>query len=266
MNAAVHELETLLHDQPLTPLRPEQREEYERELTRLGAMAQGRDMDGRATTFVPSDRGGSTQAARRVQKILHDQSPRRVEEPLRRDRIARLTQQVIDEVVRPAMLPQSVMARNPAGAVGAFMKGENSRPVKHAILTVKRALFALEPDTTDEDHANMERYRPTGQRADGTSTFMVDAQLPGVFAMTPQAKERWPLAEPQGTALAQVRQAEAAVQPKPAKPVTPAKKRPEQQWSESQRKAWGEKMRAARLLKLQTVPVQDLSGVIGAGQ
>ena len=89
----------------------------------------------------------------------------------------------------------------------------------------------------------------------GTSTFMVGAQIPGHFAMTPQAKENWPLAEPTNTAYQQSVKANA--QDRVATATTPYKqslrgkkgnwKRAEM--SEAERKAFGRKMLAARHAK-----------------
>lgn len=213
---AVTELQSLLHDQPASPLRPDQVDEYTGELRRVGALAEGRDQEGQPRAWMPGNRGRAAQTAQRIQRTLRDQAPKPIPEAQRRDRVARLTAQVIEDTIRPALLPAAVMRRNPSGAVGTFMRQEMSRPIKQAILTVKRGLRALEPDNPDPDYCNMERFRPSGERYDGASTFMADAQIPGNFAMTPLAKAQWPLGEPTvTTALAQVKAAEAA----PAKPA-----------------------------------------------
>lgn len=217
---ALAELETLLHDQPKAPLRPTQVEEYEGELRRLGALAEGRDQEGQARPWMPGNRGMAQQTIHRIRRTLQDQAPKPIPEAARRDRVARLTTQVIEETIRPALLPAAVMRRNPSGAVGAFMRQEMSRPIKQAILTARRGLRALEPDNPDPDYCNMERFRPSGERGDGASTFMADAQIPGNFAMTPLAKAQWPLGEPTvPTALTQVKAAEVA-QAAPAKRVS----------------------------------------------
>jgi len=117
------------------------------------------------------------------------------------------------------MLPRSTMRRNPAGAVDAFRRGEGSKATKHKIGTWKRAMRAIDPYNTDRDYTNIERFRAEGSNADGTSTFMGDAQIPGKFAMTPAAKANWPLGEPTVTTpLAQAREAESGKKRKPLSP------------------------------------------------
>jgi hypothetical protein len=122
------------------------------------------------------------------------------------------------------------MYRNPSRAVGHYMRHENSPRVKDAILTWKRAVRSLAPDDPDPDLTNVESFRPDGSRSDGTATFMGDAMIPGFLAMTPQAKQNWPLGEPTvDTAVAQARRAakraghgHSAKPVKVKRPATPA--------------------------------------------
>lgn len=208
-NASVAALAAKLHDQPKAPLRADQIDEYQSELRRLGYVAESRDQEGTPRPWIPGDRGLARQSIQRIRKTLNEQAPRRIEEPQRRDAVARLTQEVIRDVITPALLPTSVMRRNPAGAVGKFMRGEASPAIKQAILTAKRGLRALEPENPDPDYANMEQYRPEGTDPNGVATFMPGAQIPGNFAMTPLAKANWPLGEPTvETPLAQAKAAE----------------------------------------------------------
>lgn len=193
---SVQELETLLHDQPQNPLRPVQVEEYRHETTRLEAIVN-------APQFLNVNRGRARQTLQRIEKMLQDQAPKPIDEPLRKDHVARAANQLLTETILPAMLTHEEMRRNPAGAVDQFLKRENSKPIKQAILAWKRAQWALEPDTKDRDHTNLERFRPQMRAPDGASTFMVNAQIPGHFAMTPAAKANWPLLQPTTTAVAQ---------------------------------------------------------------
>ena len=218
MSTDVAELASLLHDQPRAPLRPDQVESYEGELKRLGALVQGQDQEGQPRAWIPGDRGRARLSAQRIQHTLTEQAAKPIPEAQRRDHVARLTTQIIEGTIKPALLSTAVMRRNPSGAVGAFMRQEMSKPIKQAILTAKRALRALEPDNPDPDYTNMERFRPSGERLDGTSTFMAGAQIPGNFAMTPQAKAHWPLGEP--TVPTVLSQAKAAEAPKKAKRVS----------------------------------------------
>jgi hypothetical protein len=101
--------------------------------------------------------------------------------------------------------------------VDSFLKRENSPAIKKAILTWKRAMRALDPTNTDQDYTNIEKFRPEGVNPDGTSTFMADAQIPGVFAMSPAAKANWPLGAPTvDTALGQVKKRELSEKQKAA--------------------------------------------------
>ncbi len=122
--------------------------------------------------------------------------------------MARLASEVLETVIRPALLTQEEMRRNPAGAVGRFLSTENSRPVQEAIQDWKRAQLAVEQGNPDPALANVERFRPSM----GAGTFMANAQIPGHFAMTPQAKANWPADMPaEGTVdtpLKQVRKRE----------------------------------------------------------
>ena len=195
MSKAVEQLETLLHDQPHNPLRPVQVEEYAHETTRL------RDIVN-APPYLNVNRGRARQTLQRVEKMLEDQAPKPISEPVRKDQVARAANALLTETILPAMLTHEEMRRNPAGAVDQFLKRENSKPIKRAILAWKRAQWALEPETQDRDHTNLERFRPQMRMPPGSSSFMVNAQIPGHFAMTPEAKEHWPFPDPSTTAIA----------------------------------------------------------------
>ncbi len=186
----VQQLAQALKDQPANPLRNHQVEEYTRERDRLQAIVG-------APAYVPGSRGVAAKQARELDALME----RQVAKPLsgdRKDQVAKLADEVMDKVIKPALLPREEMRRNPAGAVGKFMRQENSKPVKQAIQQWKRAQLALEPGNEDPDLANVERFRPELIHATGgVGTFMPGAQIPGNFAMTPLAKENWPLGEPQ---------------------------------------------------------------------
>lgn len=202
MSSSVSELKSLLHDQPINPLRPNQVQDYQEEADRNHKIAQ-------APPWQGGDRGVAVRRHDQLQRMIREQAPHMIEEPLQRDRVAKLTSEVLTNVIQPALLTRAQMRRNPAGAVDAFIKREQSKPVKDAILTWKRAMRALDPENSDQDYTNIERFRAEGINPDGTSTFMVDAQIPGVFAMTPAAKQKWPLGEPHvKTPLAQAKKRE----------------------------------------------------------
>ncbi len=206
MSDIVSELENNLKDQPDHCLRPHQRISLEEEAVQL-----------KGTLSLPDSITGAGKPHAReryskVVKMLAEQAPRAIDSPLKKDEVDKQHKQVLNEVILPAMLSRAEMRRNPAGAVGEFMRRENSPYVQRGIRAWKRARFALEPQTQDDDHALIEKYRP--EVPHGTpfaqSTWLADSQVPGVFAMTPQAKENWPLPAPTNTAIEQVRQAEVA--------------------------------------------------------
>jgi len=220
---AVAELESLTQDQPDNPLRPNQIEEYHGELRRLGAMADGRDVDGNPQHWIPGDRGLARRRVREIQEALDRQAPKKVSGE-RANAIHKKAGEVLD-VLRGAMLPKSTMRRNPAGAVGHVLRNEFSPEFKRAAKTWKRAMRALDPTNNDPDFTNLERFRSEGA-GDGTSSVMVDAQIPGLFALSNRAKHNWPLGEATAdTALKQAQRQEGA-RAAAAKPTKAAKRSP----------------------------------------
>ena len=205
-NDPVTQLENELNEtkQPDHCFRPHQRVALEEEAERL-----------KRTIDLPDSVTGTGKPHARLRyqqviKMLAEQAPRAIEEPLQKDRIAKLRTEVLETVIKPSMLTKAEMRRNPAGAVGEFMRRENSPHVQKGIRQWKRAQFALEPTTMDEDHALVEKYRQEGTPY-GTSSFMPNAQIPGVFAQTPLAKEHWPLPAPETTAIEQIKTREKRV-------------------------------------------------------
>lgn len=227
----VAQLEAILTEtgQPVNPLRHNQITAYTEEAKRLGGVIEQRDADGRpGQSWINADPGPARRRLREIDGILVAQAPKRITGP-RANTVHALATRLIEDVLKPAMLPRAVMRRNPAGAVGAFQRQEGSRLFKRAALAVKRAIMAVDPENPDPDRTNLERFRREGTGANGTSTFMSDATIPGYHAMTPQAKQNWPegFAEPQHTALAQVQQREARERPaRPRHTKTLREKRP----------------------------------------
>ncbi len=190
MSEVVQQLAHALKDQPANPLRNHQVEEYTHERTRLEQVVQ-------APAYVTGvDRGAAAKRSRELAKMVDAQ----IAKPLqgaRKDEVAKLAAEVMETVIRPALIPREEMRRNPAGAVGRFMRVENAKPIKQAIQHWKRSQLALEPGNEDPDLANVERFRPELIHATGgAATFMANAQIPGRFAMTSAAKANWPLGEP----------------------------------------------------------------------
>lgn len=105
-------------------------------------------------------------------------------------------EKTLEATIRAGMLTTEEMRRNPAGAVDRHRKWE--RLNKPAILEWKNIRRALNPDSDEKDLSNVEVLRPSmlSYGLNATSTFMGNAQIPGKFAMTPLAKDNWPLGEP----------------------------------------------------------------------
>src|SRR3989304_3978761 len=150
MSDAVSHLKDLLKDQPANPLRPQQ-------IADLKEGRQRQESMHRAPACHGVHKGATTAAIRKIDAMLDTQVVKPVE-PAKRDLIAAKTREVIETVVKPAMLPHEVMRRNPTDAVDHFMRGENSPRVKAAILLAKTGMRVVEPENTDRDYTNFEKY------------------------------------------------------------------------------------------------------------
>jgi hypothetical protein len=176
-------------------------------------LVDGRDMDGNVVPWVGGDRAAAAKRRRQITDIINTQAPKELKGE-KANKIYDLIGKVVEQDVKPALLPKAVMDRAPAGAIGQYNRSENHPITKRIILTVKRGLRALDPLSDDPDLANMERFRPPGVTANGAAIFDATAIIPGKFGMTPLAKANWPLGEPTiDTALAQVERREAAQAP-----------------------------------------------------
>jgi hypothetical protein len=223
---ALAQLTTILDEthQPINPLRHHQVREYRDEVRRIGGIIEQRDMDGTpGQNWIGGDTSKASRRVRQIKDILTNQAPRKLTGE-RANRAHALATEIIKDAITPAMLTRAIMRRNPAGAVGEYRRREGTAAFKRAALTVKRAIRALDPENDDPDLTNLERFRPEGSATDGTSTFMADATIPGFLAMSPKAKENWPLGEPTAdTALKQVvRAATNGTKTKPIRAKRPA--------------------------------------------
>lgn len=123
-----------------------------------------------------------------------------------RDALAKYAEELKSEW-REGMPTAETMRRNPAGAVDMHMKWEAKN--KEKIIQWKNCMRLLEPENEDKDFTNIERFRPSGLSPDAAASFMMGAQIPGHFAMTPLAKANWPENMPQyGTADTAMKQVE----------------------------------------------------------
>ena len=200
----VEQLKAEIADQPGNALRPGQVQELKDERDRVAAIAS-------APHWVPGDRSAANSRLRQIDDMLGKQAPKLIDKAERRDKVSKLANQVLGEVIAPSLLTRAEMRRNPTGAVDHFLhKGEGHPAVKEAILTWKRALRGLEPENDESDYTNVERFRREGV-GPGASTFMSDAQIPGNFAMSNLAKANWPLGEPTAdTAFKQTKRREVS--------------------------------------------------------
>lgn len=115
----------------------------------------------------------------------------------------------LNEEIRVGMPSHEVMRRNPPGAVGMHDRWQAAS--KSKVIERKNILKVLDRDNEDPDYLSVEMLRPSGLSPEAAATFMVNAQIPGNFAMTELAKANWPLGEPKvDTAMAQAERREIA--------------------------------------------------------
>lgn len=127
-------------------------------------------------------------------KQLDEGRPHPITDPLERDKLAKVERELREELVG-GMLTQEEMRKNPPNAAERLRAWE--RAMKSKILAWKDARLRLAADTSpieaqNRDEANLEQFRPEG----AIGRLRLDAQIPGKLAMSPQAKEHWPLGEP----------------------------------------------------------------------
>jgi|TARA_R110001583_G_scaffold33397_6_gene112695 hypothetical protein len=104
-------------------------------------------------------------------------------------------QKNLEARISEGMPTQEVMRRNPVGAVDKHMKWEQAN--KELIREWKNTCRLVEPDNEEKDYTNVERLRKAGITQDMAASFMMDAQVPGHFGMTPLAKANWPEGMPE---------------------------------------------------------------------
>ena len=116
---------------------------------------------------------------------LAAQSPPTDLRPAQRDKLAKL-EAVTRDFVAENMPTAEQMRHNPPGAVDHHMAWE--RHAKRALLTWKNVRILLNPTSDALDLANFERYRPANV---ATRNLFTDGQIPGQFALGPQAKANY---------------------------------------------------------------------------
>lgn len=97
------------------------------------------------------------------------------------------------------MPTEEVMRKNPPGAVDWHQRWEKKN--KKLIKIWKNIRIQLNPDSSDRDLCNFERYRPSGQ----TDRIRTDAQIVGLHSFTGIEDEQWPFDAPTTTSLEQAK-------------------------------------------------------------
>lgn len=169
-------------------LRYQQREEL------LNDVKSGEEM---LSSAKPEEKGVIHSNINKTKRRLHEQSP----EPLtgkEKDTLHTLEKKLIKRITTN-MPTEEVMRKNPAGATDWHSKWERAN--KKLIRMWKNVKIQLNPDNSDKDLCNVERYRPSGQ----TDRMRTDAQIPGLMAFTNVPEENWPFDSPQNTALEQAK-------------------------------------------------------------
>lgn len=169
-------------------LRFPQREQLQTDIDQAEAMLPSAKPDDRATI-----QAGINKSKRQ----LNSQSP----EPLtgkEKDTLSALEKKLRTRITTN-MPTEEVMRKNPAGATDWHTKWEKAN--KKLIRMWKNIKIQLNPDNSDKDLANIERYRPSGQ----TDRMRTDAQIVGLMSYGGIPEENWPFDAPQNTALEQAK-------------------------------------------------------------
>jgi len=159
-----------------------------------GEIKQAEDMLAQAK---PEDRGTINAGITRTKRQLDSQSP----VPLtakEKDTLHNLEKKLRARITTH-MPTEEVMRKNPAGAVDWHQKWEKIN--KPLIRMWKNATIQLNPDSSDRDLSNIERYRPTGQ----LDRLRADAQIPGLMSYGNIPEESWPFDAPTNTAAEQAK-------------------------------------------------------------
>ena len=101
-----------------------------------------------------------------------------------RDKLLALTR-ACEASIREGMPTAQEMRRNPPGVADRHRRWDRAK--KLSVLLWKSARQILDPHNDDKDYLNVETLRRQGM----TNNPDVDAQIGGVFALTPQAKDNY---------------------------------------------------------------------------
>lgn len=180
-----HPVDALARDPEIAPLlqvnyfRKHQRDEHRQEIAALDRVL--KDPEERKHL---ANAGRLQQQNDRRRANLEAQTP----PPLtgsQKDKLARLEAAAL-ESAREGLLPKARMRAKDDGAVDEHRAWETAK--KTHVLYWKRARLLLNPDSDARDLCNLEKYRP---RTPDSRDLMVNAQIPGVFTLSPQAKANY---------------------------------------------------------------------------
>ena len=178
-------VDTLANDPEISGLlkpnyfRKHQREEHRREIEALDRVL--KDPEARKHLANP---GRLQQQNDRRRVNLEVQTPPPLT-PGQRDKLGRLETAAL-ESVKEGLLPKARMRAKDDGAVDEHRAWETGK--KSHVLAWKRARLLLHPDSDARDLCNLEKYRP---RVPDSRDMMVNAQIPGIFTLSPQAKANY---------------------------------------------------------------------------
>ena len=118
-------------------------------------------------------------------RAYHSQVPPKLTAS-QRDKIERLNREALASA-KEGMLSAEELRHKPPGTPDRLRSYERAK--KPHILIWKRSQILLHPDSEDRDLCNLEKFRPSRPTVD----LLANADLPAIHAMSPQAKENWPL-------------------------------------------------------------------------
>jgi hypothetical protein len=169
-------------------LRHHQREEMKAEIEQYDA----------ALPFAkPEEKGPILQRRLKTKASLEAQSPEPLTGP-EKDKLNVLSKKLKARFLTN-MPPDEVMRKNPAGAIDWNKKWLDAN--KKIVRMWKNIQIQLNPDSSDRDLANIERFRPSGQ----LDNMRSDAQISGHMSYGNIDESEWPFAAPTNTALEQAK-------------------------------------------------------------
>lgn len=196
------EIEAIVHDPEIRPLLYEKRRftdvegeerevEVQRNYLRWTQREETKDEIGKLQTVLEdpiarkaiTDIGRVTRRIAGLRRDLKTQSPA----PLtasQRDKANKLNR-LCREHFTQGMPTDEQMRRKPPGAVDHHRAWDEAS--KSSVLYWKATQILLHPESKDVDLCNIERFRPSPH----TRNLDVDGQIPGVFALSPEAKEKY---------------------------------------------------------------------------